>query len=185
MSIRLPQALLLAVAAALGAMAALPAHAHHPVGGTTPGTAWEGLLSGLGHPVIEFDHLVFLLAVAALVTLTPSLHGRRLAGGMAGFVAASTLGTGLSLAGVMLPFGEALVGSTLLLVALGLLLPGLRQTRWVLPFCLAAAAVHGHAYGEAVAGAAGATVLAYLAGLALMQSALIGGGARLGRRLSK
>ena len=44
------------------AMAA-PAAAHHPLGGGTPTTAWHGLLSGIGHPVIGFDHLAFIIAV--------------------------------------------------------------------------------------------------------------------------
>ncbi len=43
-----------------------PLLAHHPMGGTVPTTAWTGLLSGLGRPVIEVDHLLFLLGVRAV-----------------------------------------------------------------------------------------------------------------------
>jgi urease accessory protein len=32
-----------------------PAFAHHPMGGLTPATFADGLLSGLGHPVIGLD----------------------------------------------------------------------------------------------------------------------------------
>ena len=38
--------------------------AHHPMGGNTPSTLWEGLLSGVGHPIIGFDHLAFIVAMA-------------------------------------------------------------------------------------------------------------------------
>ncbi len=34
-----------------------PAFAHHPLGGEAPQTIANGLLSGVGHPIIGFDHL--------------------------------------------------------------------------------------------------------------------------------
>ena len=36
--------------------------AHHGIDGRTPTTFAEGLISGLAHPVLGLDHLVFLLA---------------------------------------------------------------------------------------------------------------------------
>src|SRR5262249_29863369 len=43
------------------------AFAHHVMGGKTPSTFVEGLLSGTGHPVIGPDHLAFLLAIGIAV----------------------------------------------------------------------------------------------------------------------
>ena len=43
-----------------------PALAHHPFGGETPRTIAEGLLSGLGHPVIGLDHLAFTVAIGTI-----------------------------------------------------------------------------------------------------------------------
>ena len=43
------------------------ASAHHLMGGKMPSTFGEGLLSGLGHPVIGPDHLAFLIAVGIAV----------------------------------------------------------------------------------------------------------------------
>ncbi|PKO63289.1 MAG: urease accessory protein UreJ, partial [Betaproteobacteria bacterium HGW-Betaproteobacteria-17] len=40
-------------------VASTSALAHHPMGGMTPQTLSQGLLSGLGHPVIGLDHLAF------------------------------------------------------------------------------------------------------------------------------
>jgi len=57
------------VSLALIAMSAgiAPASAHHVMGGATPATFAQGLLSGLGHPVIGLDHLTFVLAVGLAV----------------------------------------------------------------------------------------------------------------------
>ena len=43
-----------------------PAHAHHPfgMGDSTDLSALQGLLSGIGHPLLGPDHLLFLLAIA-------------------------------------------------------------------------------------------------------------------------
>ena len=43
--------------------------AHHPFGGEAPKTIAEGLLSGIGHPVIGLDHIVFVIAVGLLATI--------------------------------------------------------------------------------------------------------------------
>ena len=40
-----------------------PAHAHHPMGGATPANFSQGFLSGLAHPIIGLDHLVFVIAI--------------------------------------------------------------------------------------------------------------------------
>ena len=45
------------VTALLVLMVAVPAYAHHPMGGVTPSSFGEGLLSGIGHPIIGLDHL--------------------------------------------------------------------------------------------------------------------------------
>ena len=48
--------------ATLCLMVATPALAHHPLGGLPMETFRHGVLSGLGHPVLGFDHLFFVLA---------------------------------------------------------------------------------------------------------------------------
>ena len=54
-----------AVAALALLLIASPAFAHHPfgMGDSSALTAWQGLLSGLGHPLLGPDHLLFLLAL--------------------------------------------------------------------------------------------------------------------------
>mgnify|MGYP006450570869 CR=1 FL=1 len=67
----------------------LTALGHHPMGGETPKTFTQGLLSGLGHPVIELDHLLFVIAFALLV----GLAGRRFLGLVALFRALAMVGS--------------------------------------------------------------------------------------------
>ena len=45
-----------------------PALAHHVMGGHMPVTFADGLLSGLAHPIIGFDHFAAVVAVACLAS---------------------------------------------------------------------------------------------------------------------
>ena len=55
-----------ALAAAMILTTTSAALAHHPLGGMTPTSFTEGFLSGIGHPVIGFDHLAFVIAVGLI-----------------------------------------------------------------------------------------------------------------------
>jgi urease accessory protein len=171
-----PKRLLIMLALALGAS---PALAHHPMGGQMPATLAEGLLSGLGHPLIEPGHLLFLLGCAAAIACLPvaRVQGLRLLGL---FLITGLIGTVAGAAGVALPLQDAAVALSLLLPAfvLGLFSAGAaagpapQRAR-----CSAAVGVaglmHGLVYGEAVVGAESSPLLAYLAGLALLQTGLL------------
>ena len=145
-----------------------PALAHHPMGGATPSNFFEGLLSGLGHPVIGIDHLAFLVAaglvagVASLNLIVPLI-----------FVGFSMLGVLLHLSAPAIPLLEILVVSSVILVG-GLLAYGARilPTWWCALFALAGV-FHGYAYGEAVVGAEVTPVGAYLMGLVIVQTAVV------------
>lgn len=155
------------------------AHAHHVMGGRTPATLLEGLLSGLGHPVIGIDHLAFIVAVglavgmAGLSMLIPAM-----------FIAASVVGVALHVAGVTLPRAELIVALSVLLV--GVLLATDRVSRqqgwlWAALFCIAGL-FHGYAYGKSIYGAEPTPLAGYLAGLLIVQSAIATGVALLTRR---
>lgn len=157
---------------------ALPAAAHHPMGGATPAGFTDGLLSGLGHPVLGLDHLAFLLAVgvaagvARMSLLAPAL-----------FVATSLAGVALHVAAVDIPAVEALVAGSVALAGVLLLLRPGRAPAAIWPALAALAGlVHGHAYGEAVVGAETTPILAYLLGLAVLQFAMVLGLAAAIRR---
>lgn len=159
-------------------LAAAPASAHHPMGGKTPSTFMEGLLSGLGHPVIGPDHLAFLVAVGVVV----GVGGLNLALPTV-FVAAMAIGVAVHVQGIGLPAAEIIVALTVLLVgvliALGRVLP---VAVWATLFAVAGL-FHGHALGEAIVGAEQVPLGSYLLGLVVIQSALTIGVALLARRL--
>ena len=119
------------------------AFAHHVMGGKTPATFAEGLLSGIGHPVIGPDHLAFLLAIG----IVAGVGGLNLAL-PALFVIASAIGVMLHVNGINFP-----------------------GWRWAALFAVAGL-FHGYAFGESIYGAERSPLHAYLLGLILIQSAL-------------
>ena len=75
-----------------------PALAHHAMDGKLPTTLMEGLISGLAHPIIGYDHLAFVIAVG----LVAALVGSPLLIPVA-FIIGTLLGAGIHLAGITLP----------------------------------------------------------------------------------
>jgi urease accessory protein len=148
--------------------AAVPASAHHPMGGATPGTLMEGLLSGFGHPIIGIDHLLFIVAVGVACYC----FGQRIATA-AVFLAGALAGTLVHLQAPNVPYADAWVAASLIL--LGVMF--FRRSAWLhgktamMLFGLSGLA-HGYAYGEAIAGAESTPLLAYLAGFTLTQLAI-------------
>lgn len=155
-----------AVAAAT-ALLSSPALAHHPLGGKTPANFSEGLLSGIGHPIVGLDHLAFVVAVGiAAVAL-----GYRFLLPLA-FVVATLIGTGLHIAAIDLPMVEAVISLSVLTAGV-LLMTGRHLPIVVFAGLFAIAGLfHGHAYGEAIFGAETTPLYAYLAGFGLTQYAI-------------
>ncbi|MGK7951606.1 MAG: HupE/UreJ family protein [Xenococcaceae cyanobacterium] len=142
-----------------------PAHAHHPMGGATPANFSQGLLSGLAHPIIGLDHLVFVIAIGLLATF------RKLLGLVipVTFVMATVAGTVIHLMNFDLPVPELIISGSVL--AAGVLLAKKNQTNLGLLLSLSAIAglFHGYAYGEAIIGAENTPLFAYLFGFMLIQ----------------
>jgi len=164
-----------ALFASVAGLGVTPAFAHHLMGGKLPSSFGEGLLSGLGHPVIGLDHLAFIVAagiVAAIAGLglwMPVV-----------FVAASILGVFVHMQEINVPAVELLIA--LSVVSIGVLLAGnwgrLGRGAWAAIFAVAGL-LHGYAFGESIVGAEPAPLSAYLIGLAVIQSAIAVGVAAL------
>lgn len=167
--LRLSAALPIGVAA-LALLAATPASAHHLMDAfqLTP-SPLSGLLSGLGHPLLGPDHLLFLLALGLVGLQRPT---RWVLGLLATGLAASLLG--LALPG--LPGAEVLVA--LSLVVVGLVQLGRLPAALLLP----AFALHGYVLSDAVLGWEPAPVGFYLLGLLISQGLLLAGSLTLVRR---
>ena len=143
-----------------------PAHAHHPfgMGNSTDLTALQGLLSGVGHPLLGPDHLLFLLAIAII-----GLHRPRawviplLAAGLGG----SFLSQFIPLPNAVAPWAEALV--SLSLVVEGLMALTVASTRWLFPLV----ALHGFLLGSTIVGAEPTPLAMYFLGLLIGQGVLL------------
>jgi urease accessory protein len=168
-------ALRLAAAGTLFISAARSAQAHHAMDGELPASLGQGLLSGLAHPVIGLDHLAFIVAAG----LIAGAAGLGLAMPLV-FVGASMLGVFLHLQALDLPAAELVIAASVL--AAGVLLARGRTTGgrglWLVLFVIAGL-FHGYAYGESIVGAEATPLLAYLAGLFVVQAAIGSGAAVL------
>jgi urease accessory protein len=176
MHLRLLSRPALSIAALLAVTA--PASAHHVMGGRIPASFTEGLLSGLGHPIIGPDHLAFLVAVGIAV----GAGGLSLALPLV-FVAAMAAGVAVHVAAVNLPAVEFIIALSVLLAGF-LLARGrpLPLAAWSALFAVAGF-FHGYAYGESIFGAEPSPLAAYLLGLAAIQAALMVAIALVARRL--
>ncbi len=149
-----------------------PASAHHLMGlfHLTP-SPLSGLLSGLAHPVLGPDHLLFLLALGLVGLQRPT---RWVLGLLATGLAASLLG--LALPG--LPGAEVLVALSLVVVAL------VQLGRLPAALLLPAFALHGYVLSDSVLGWEPTPIGFYLLGLLLSQGLLLTAALTLVRRWS-
>ena len=150
----------------LSALAPAAALAHHPFA-MAEGLELSplmGLVSGIGHPLLGPDHLLFLLAIGFVGLQRPMAWVLPLlAAGLLG----SAIAQGLPLAEAVAPWAEALVALTLVLagvVALGKVSPAA---------LVPAMGLHGYLLGGTVVGAEPTPLLAYMLGLLISQGVLL------------
>ena len=144
-----------------------PALAHHPFGGTTPSTWMQGFLSGVGHPIIGPDHLIFTVIVGLLATRFKvgwTIPITFLIGGLAG--------TGFHLIGLNLPAPEFSIALSVVLFGLLSVWERSLNRGSVVLLSAIAGIFHGYAYGEAVVGAEVTPLLFYLIGFTVVQGAI-------------
>ena len=165
------------VLAVLAGLLPEAAQAHHAMDNATPANALEGLISGLAHPIIGVDHFLFVLAMGAA-----SYYFGRRATAIAAFLVSAATGTVLHLDKATLPYPDAWVAVTLLVLGLVLVraAPFLKSNAAVGFFALCGIA-HGYAYGEAIVGAEQTPLIAYIAGFTLVQLVIVLAGYVLAR----
>jgi urease accessory protein len=145
-------------------LTAAPVLAHHPFGGQRPDSFLMGFLGGMGHPVISLDHFVFVIAAGLLAAL--QFRGIMIP---VTFVLASLAGTGVHLMRLDLPAPELIISVSVLIFGILLAIKDHLNTAIVAGLGAIAGIFHGYAYGEAIIGAEMTPLLAYLAGLSLIQ----------------
>ena len=146
-----------------------PSLAHHVMDGEIPLTFFYGLLSGLGHPVIGFDHLAFVIAVG----LIGYFHQNRYLLPLA-FLMGTLGGIVFQLTSFKLYLVEpAISGSVVLLGILALRAKRL-PTQVVIYGFVITGIFHGYAYGSTILGAEVTPLVAYIMGLLAIQYAIAG-----------
>lgn len=155
------------ICALIALIAVSPAHAHHAMDYRLPGTPLEGLVSGLGHPVIGIDHLLFIVGAGVLAA---QLDRGALFALL--FVACSMLAAAARAGGAPWEMSEIWIAGSL--VALGAVAFAMRRPARALVAMLYAAAggVHGYALAAAIVGAEPTPLYAYFAGLIIVQCAI-------------
>lgn len=140
------------------------AWAHHFMDGQLSQTFAQGLLSGLGHPLIGADHAAFVVAAGFLLGSVPQGLW-----GVVALVLGTLVGAALHLAGIGLPLGEVLVALSVILTGV-LVLAGRRMAiTWLAGGLALAGFLHGHAYAESIFGAEPTPLAAYLIGFTVIQ----------------
>ncbi|MBP0020340.1 MAG: HupE/UreJ family protein [Cyanobacteria bacterium SBLK] len=155
-------------AIALFLLAVPPAIAHHPFGGKTPANFIEGILSGMGHPIIGPDHFAFIVAIGLLA----ALKGKQGIFLPVAFVLATVAGTIVHLFGLDLPAPELVISASVLTFGVFLAIEESPNWAWLAGSAAIAGLFHGYAYGEAIVGAEMTPLVAYLVGFALIQLAI-------------
>jgi urease accessory protein len=176
------QTSVVATAAAL-ALAATPALAHHPLAGAPMETFAHGLLSGVGHPILGFDHLFFVAAVGMVAAFT----SRALTAPL-GYVAGMLAGCLLVVAGVGLPAVEAVIALSLVIAGTILMSGRALGTASAVALVGLLGLFHGWAFGGTITGQEGGmaapVIGGYLVGLAATQWTIAVGAGWLARRFA-
>lgn len=156
----------LPAAALLMLAGAHPALAHHPFEGIEAAqlTPLQGLISGIGHPLLGVDHLLFLVALVFLGLQRP---GRWILPLLAVGLLGTLLSQWMPLASTASAAAEA--GVALSLALEGLIALGVLPARLLLPMI----GLHGYLLGSMIVGAEPTPLLAYGLGLFLSQGALL------------
>ncbi len=143
-----------------------PVLAHHPfgMGDSFELSGWQAVLSGIGHPLLGPDHLLFMLGLALVgLKKTKKLVLPLLAVGLAGSASVQLL----PLPDFLVPWAEALVSFSLAIE--GLIVLDFVSSKWLLPMF----ALHGYLLGSTIVGAEPTPILGYFLGLLFSQLALL------------
>lgn len=149
------------------ALTAGPAFAHHVMGGRMPASFTDGLLSGLGHPIIGLDHFAAVVAVGCLAAAHRAAPALAL-----GFVLAMIAGAAAHVQGASVPSAEILVAISVIGLGAMLLRSRPMPAGAALTLFALVGLVHGYALGESISGAEPTPLYAYLLGLAVIQIAV-------------
>ncbi|HEY9701753.1 MAG TPA: HupE/UreJ family protein [Allocoleopsis sp.] len=163
-----PAQILVSIIAMLLLVTTTPVMAHHVMDGKMPSNFFEGFMSGVGHPIIGFDHLTFIVSVGLFAAIKSQGIFIPIS-----FILSAMVGTGLHLAQLSMPGVELFVSGSILLFGILLVLKEQPNTLIITGLTAIAGLFHGYAYGESIFGAEMTPLLAYLLGFSFIQLMII------------
>ncbi|MGL5510197.1 MAG: HupE/UreJ family protein [Microcoleaceae cyanobacterium] len=153
---------------------ATPVMAHHAMDNVTPDNWLTGFLSGLAHPVIGLDHLMFVVALGLIAA--GSLAGLAIP---ASFLVAAMVGTIIHVNNINLPVPEVVIALSVIMTGLFLFKKLQVSPVGLISLAGIAGIFHGYAYGESIVGAGISPLISYLIGFTLIQLAIATGAMKL------
>lgn len=142
-------------------------YAHHPLAGMPMSTFAQGLLSGIGHPVIGIDHLFFVIAVGIV-----AFYSRSALSSPVFYLVGMLLGISLVVVGIHIAYVEVVIALSLVLLG-AIIVSGRSMSVVQIGSLLVFLGVfHGYAFGESVVGVEsvnGFVWAGYLIGLCVIQ----------------
>ena len=147
-----------------------PAFAHHPMGGALPQNFLNGILSGIAHPIIGFDHLAFILTFGIITSYFKNKVILPLY-----FITFSLIGTIVSVNFLVVPFSELIISLSIIVAGLTSLYQKKINIYFPIILALGGGFFHGYAFGQSVVGIEASPLIAYLIGIALIGFVLIFG----------
>lgn len=142
------------------------AFAHHPLAGQKMETFFHGFLSGIGHPILGFDHLFFIIGIGIIC-----LIAKRIFLGPLNFVIGMILGLFLIISGYDLLLVESVIAASLFLIGI-FIISGKKVNFSIIGASLILIGLfHGWAFGETIIGQENtgqSVITGYLLGLSLV-----------------
>ena len=122
-------------------------YAHHPLAGQKMETFFHGFLSGIGHPVLGFDHLFFIIGVGILC-----LVAKKIFIGPISFIVGMIAGLFTIISGYNLFLVEFIIALSLLLIGVFIISGKKLNFNFISVSLLIVGLFHGWAFGETIVG---------------------------------
>ncbi len=138
--------------------------AHHFIEGEVPENFLQGLISGIAHPIIGIDHLVFLIFTTLIVYLiSKKIFFISL------FIFSTVLGSLLTIININLPILELSIIISILLTGVSFFIYKNISNSILLLIFIIFGIFHGNAYGKTIIEALAPIQVSYIIGLVLVQ----------------
>jgi urease accessory protein len=138
--------------------------AHHVMDGDVPATSLVGFISGLGHPIVDLEHLAFIIGVGFVAWLHKRTYSLPLL-----FLIGMIVGVFVQFNFRELYSIEVAIAISVMVMGTLVVWPRTLNTRTVLLAIGVAGVLHGYSYGASILGAGPFPIAGYLIGLLLVQ----------------